>query len=772
MNSGDLIHAREDSPLGSLPLTVPLPEEPRLVGTEYVLLDRLGEGGMGEVWRARQLSTGRTVAIKLMRRGIPEARFAQEVGALAKLDHPGIVRLLQAGQHEGRPFLVLELVTGPSVAQLLAHGRMEPRIAARTVQEAAEALAAGHAGGLVHRDLKPGNLLRDAQGRIRVTDFGLAKDLNLAQAVTVTGEQIGTPNYMAPEQVDSRLGPISPATDVYGLGATLFHCLTGRPPFSGTTPAEIMHQVSVRSPDWHNGWQKIHRDLKTIGQRAMQREAGSRYPSAAELGADLGRFLAGEPILARPISVLERIRHGIRKPWPLAVASSLLLTAALTWLFRPADQRTAAARLLSAWPQQSPAALHVLDMPSGSGAGRQVSFSPDGLRMAVGGAGQYVRVASLQPWKLVSNGLRHRAGISFHAFLEATNQPGSRQLLTVDDSGTWRRWLVEPVRRLALERSMQSKVTAVALAPVGDMFALGNEVGRFEVWWDNGTNHRRKFHHQEGAFLTALQFDREARRLLAACADGHVCVWDLELEQPVREWRYAGENYGAMLSPDGVHLAIACQWKADRESLLRICRIADGAEVGTNRFAGRITEVKYSPDGSRLAAASSRRWAEIWTASARPLARTGEHPEPVQQVEFSPDGLRLLTVDRGGNARVWDAHTGEPLTLLWRGVTGIQEATFAPDGIRVGSGDLGPTGTLWDVSCPVPVGWDRQSLVRALSLDGRVAALRRAAWLAPEDSAVWQRLSAATEDSLPGTLGQLEATFLRTRGRASDSVPE
>lgn len=772
MNAGDLIQAREDTSLGSLPLTVPLPEEFRLVGGDYVLLDRLGEGGMGEVWRARQLSTDRAVAIKLIRPGIAPARFTQEVSALGKLDHPGVVRLLQAGQHEGRPFLVLELVAGPSVAQLLADSRMEPRMAAKTVQEAAEALAAGHAVGLVHRDLKPGNLLRDSQGRIRVTDFGLVKDLSLAEAATVAGDQLGTPNYMAPEQVDSRSGPISAATDVYGLGATLFHCLTGRPPFSGSNPAEIMHQVAGSAPDWQRGWGQIHRDLRTICQRAMQREPKARYASAAELARDLGRFLDGEPILARPLSVYERIRHRVRKPWPLALVASMVLTASLTAIFRPPDQRTEAARLLTAWPEQSPGALHVLDMPSGSGAGRQVSFSPDGMRMAVGGAGQYVRVASVQPWRLVSNGLRHRAGISFHAFPPAPGQFDSRELLTVEDGGTWRRWLVEPVRRVALERSMQSKVTAVALAPIDDMFALGNELGRFEVWRNTGAKHRRTFHHQEGAFITALQFDREARRLLVACADGHVCVWDLETEEPVREWRYAGENYGALLSPDGVHVALACQWKADRESVLRVCRIADGTEVGTNRFAGRITQLKYSPDGSRLAAASSRRWAEIWTAAPGSLARTGEHPEPVQQVEFSPDGLRLLTVDRGGNARVWDAHTGEPLTQLWRGATGIQHATFAPDGLRIGSGDNGPTGTLWNVSCPVPVGWDRESLVRALLLDGRVAALRRAAWLAPEDSTVWQRLSVATADSMPGPLGQMEATFLRTRGRARDSVLE
>jgi hypothetical protein len=758
MTFEELAQAREGSPLGALPLSAPLPEEFRLVGEDYVLLERLGEGGMGEVWWARQLSTGREVAVKLLRRGHSDARFAQEVAALAKLEHPGIVKLFQAGQHEGRPFLVLELIAGPTVAQLLQAGPLEPRMAAQAVKEAAEALAAGHSQGLIHRDLKPSNLLRDAAGRVRVTDFGLAKDLTAGRDLTLTGEQLGTPAYMAPEQVDSRRGVVGSAADVYGLGATLFHTLTGRPPFDGATTAEILHHVMTREPDWHTGWERVHRDLRTICQRAMHREPGRRYPGAAELAAELGRFLAGEPIHARPMSLAERAWRTARKPWPVAVAAASVLGSLLAALLLPVLNRSQTRALVSGWPRANPTALHVLNTPSRAGSGRLVSFSDVKGLMAIGGSERRVRIAALDPWRPLTGSLLLSNRVSFHVF-----QPGEPILLAVEESGRWKIALVDPIYREGISDQMSTNVTRVAYSREGHHWALGSAAGEVDVRAFTERQFRRPFQTRHDGAVTALQFDETASRLLTASADRTVRLWDLATQQPLQTWsadaRFVVAGFAA-----GDSLVYAAHVRSRRSSVTRLFRTADGSSVATNHFSGELTGLQLSPDGSRLIALSSERWAEIWDVrDLTVIAKTSEHPEPLTTASVSADGLRLLTVDASGSARLWDAHTGEPLSDFWRGPAGIRHAAFAPDGIRIGSGDVGPTGTLWDASCPLPVGWDREALLRALLRDGRLPSLRRAAWLAPENADVLNRLATATAVDEPQPRGQPEADFLRQR---------
>ena len=285
----------------------------------YQILGELGRGGMGVVYRGRQVSLDRVVALKMVLaggHGGPEqwSRFQAEALAVARLDHPHIVRIHEVGRHAGCPFIALEYCPGGTLADHF-HGQPQPvGTAAELVRVLAGAVQHAHVHGVVHRDLKPANVLLGSDGRPKITDFGLAKILGASVLQTQTGLILGTPMYMAPEQAAGRAEEIGPATDVYALGAILYEALTGRPPFRAATVSETLEQVKGQEPVSVRHLQpKVPRDLETICQKCLQKEPARRYATAAGLEADLGRFLAGEPILARPVRRVERLGRWCRR---------------------------------------------------------------------------------------------------------------------------------------------------------------------------------------------------------------------------------------------------------------------------------------------------------------------------------------------------------------------------------------------------------------------------------------------------------------------------
>jgi tetratricopeptide (TPR) repeat protein len=304
----------------------------------YEVLGVLGRGGMGVVYKARQLGLDRLIALKMIRTGEhadrdEAARFQAEAQAVARLRHAHIVAIHEVGQAGGQPFFSLELVEGGSLRQQLAGAALPPPQAARLVQTLARAVQAAHEAGIVHRDLKPANVLLTADGTPKIADFGLAKFLGSDSGRTQSGAILGTPSYMAPEQAqgESRGGGVGPAADVWALGAILYECLTGRPPFRGPSVLETLEQVRSQEPVPPCRLQpKTPRDLETITLKCLQKEPARRYGSAGDLAADLGRFLAGEPIRARPVGTLERLRKWARRKPALASllgVSGLLLIA-------------------------------------------------------------------------------------------------------------------------------------------------------------------------------------------------------------------------------------------------------------------------------------------------------------------------------------------------------------------------------------------------------------------------------------------------------------
>jgi WD40 repeat protein len=727
---------------------------------EYELLGEIARGAMGVVYRARHARLNRVVALKMTGQAPSEEeaqRFHAEAAAAAKLDHPAIVPIYEVGTHEGRPYYSMALVEGRSLAAAVAAGPLPPRRAAALLRQVAEAVAYAHAHGVIHRDLKPANILLDAAGQPRVTDFGLAKLADSDSDLTRTGQVMGTPGYMPPEQAEARAAAVGPRSDVYALGATLYCLLTGRPPFQAATPLETLRQVTERDPVAPRQLNAaVGRDLDTICLKCLEKSPGRRYPSAGDLAADLGRFLAGHPIHARPVGAAGRaLRWTRRRPAVAALSAAVLLVAAagaagVVWQWRAAvalagaeaearDRAETSARQ-ERWERYRStvaAAASALQLDNIHAARRALEAAPpehrhwewrhlaaqlDGAR-AVVPLPERDRVTALalrtrllvaatsrdtavRVWDLTTGAelapLRgHEAGVT-----ALVCSPDGTRIASGDGDGMIRLWDARTGTPAAVLPRQAGAVKGLAFSPNGRRLTSLAENGHDLHLWDAGSGAEVAVLRGEAAASSAGFCSPDGTRVVAGFGDGTGRLWDAESGARLAVLRgLAAQASRLLFSPDGKRIA-SCDW-GDGVATVYVWDGATGREVAVCRgHTSPLTSLAFSPDGSRLASASvfPENAARLWDAgTGREIALLRGHKNTVATVAFGADGRRLVTASLDGTAALWDGATGRLVASLRGHRGGLPLAAFSPDGGRILTASEDQTLRLWDAATGEPV---------------------------------------------------------------------
>jgi WD40 repeat protein len=646
-------------------------QQPDIAG--YEILGELGRGGMGVVYRAWQIGLRRLVALKMIRdRALATsqelARFPVEAEALARLQHPNIVQIYDIGEHGGLPYFSFELVHGGSLEQKLAGTPLPAVPAARLVETLAQAVHYAHERGIVHRDLKPANVLLTTDGMPKITDFGLAKLLiGAGVEQTQSGAVVGTASYMAPEQAGGKTKNIGPAADVYALGAILYETLTGRPPFRADTPLETLFQVQSQDPVSVVRLQpNVPRDLNTICLKCLQKESYKRYPSALALAEDLRRFLAGEPIEARPIRLWERgVKWAKRRP-ALAGLVGVTIVAFLTLLVGGAwftlelrAERNHAQKQEEIAKQENANFRHTL-----YAAHTHLAY---------------------QAWK---DGQINRT-------LELLNGEGCPP-----DLRGWEWDYLHGLchKDLLTQEAHKPEVARVTFSPNGRQLASAG-YGEIKLWDAvSGQELRTLKGHSTG--VGGMAFSADGKRLASASDDGMVKLWDLNSGGVI----WCSEKYPTWIrcvafSPDGRQLAAAC-W----DGTVRLLDIATGKEnrklQGHKDYKDYFLSVAFSPDGRQLAAAGRGDYSvRFWDpATGLPIRALKGHKNQIFSIAFSPDGQTLATGSEDQTLRLWDVATGKERTRLEGHADRFDWVAFSPDGRRLASASQDRTVKLWDIA--------------------------------------------------------------------------
>ncbi|HEV3260899.1 MAG TPA: serine/threonine-protein kinase, partial [Gemmataceae bacterium] len=674
------------------------PALPRLLG-DYELLSQLGKGGMGVVYKARQRSANRIVALKVIRPerledAPPEQRrewlkrFRAEGQAAARVDHDHVVTVYEVGEVDGQPFYSMRYVEGRSLADVLRDGPVPDRQAAAYLEPAARALHCAHSRDVLHRDLKPGNILVDGGGRPFVADFGLAKWLRDIPDTMQTRGALGTPSYMAPEQTKDGAQAV-PATDVYGLGATLYALLTGRPPFQDPDPVETLRQVVDKEPVAPRQLNPtIARDLETICLKCLEKEPGKRYPSAQELAEELGRFLRQEPIKARPVSQAERLWRWCRRNPVVAGLATAVVVAVVTafvlvTLSRNhaielaaekatlADEKSVLAAdmtVLAAKERtqrqrvQARLAEHDLDrglaLCQQGEAGAGMLWLARSLAEVPGEDSVLERIirVNLSGWQAQIHPLEailpHQGPVQAVAF-----SPDGKAVLTGSDDNTGRLWNARTGKPLGPPLQHQGSVRAVAFSPDGKTALTGSDDNTARLW-DARTGKPLGAPLQHQGFIRAVAFRPDGRAVLTGSLDNTARLWDARSGKPLGPpLPYRGAFRAVAFSPDGRAVLTG-----SRDNTARLWDARTGQPLGPPlQHQGMVLGVAFSPDG-RTVLTGLDKTARLWDAqTGKPLGQPLQHQDAVWAMAFSPDGRAVLTGSHDKTARLSDARTGQPL---------------------------------------------------------------------------------------------------------------
>ena len=676
----------------------------------YELLGEIARGGMGVVYKARQRFLDRLIALKMIRSGrfaSPDEvqRFHAEAAAAAKLDHPHIVPIYEVGEVDGQNYFSMAYVEGQSLAERISAGPMAAEEAATIVRQIALATAYAHSQNVIHRDLKPANVLLDKSGKVRVTDYGLAKLTGQDGTLTATGQVLGTPSFMPPEQASSEHGCVSFAADIYSMGAILYAACTGRPPFQAATAYDTIDQVirqEVVAPRSLNP--AIPQDLETICLKCLEKESKRRYSSAQALADELSRFLNQEPIEAHPATGADRLWKWCRRRPALAAVSCLAILMTIAALLASSvgvfavgmqvkKQRLVAQEALQAKQdaEEKNALANkrlkevTLAREQAEAARRRAQGLSYNLTLA--------RVSQLadrlpatardlldnhelcpQPmrdftWHL----LRQSVSSSQFQF----NAESGIKCLSSDLSGSWlltghadgsiRRWDMQLGEAAGVSRQATSPVRCLAMAPTGNGFALGTEAGRIYYCSD-----------------VDLNFDRNKFTLVAKEDDPINCM---------------------QFTPDGKHLAWSLHdapgllrfWNVRRKSKAKDFQPPGLLSHGIQRFLfTSVDEVVVIGPGKLI---------QQWNlTSAGQQHNLVGHREPVTAIAHLPVQNKLVSASEDKTIKVWDLDRGGRPDVTLRNFTSpVVDLAITWDE-RIVACDAGGAITIWDWEQPVKVG--------------------------------------------------------------------
>jgi WD40 repeat protein/tetratricopeptide (TPR) repeat protein/tRNA A-37 threonylcarbamoyl transferase component Bud32 len=746
-----------DSELGGDGETDPAPGTRIRYFGDYELIKELGRGGMGIVYKARQLSLNRPVALKMIRSAALASedelrRFQNEAEAVALLDHPHIVPILEVGNHDGQRYFSMKLIGGSSLDKTLAAYTADPNSAARLLQKAALAVHHAHQRGILHRDLKPANILLDEQGEPYVTDFGLAKRVQGDSELTYSGSIMGTPAYMAPEQASGRRGAVTTSSDVYGLGAILYALLTGRAPFGGDSIDETLEQVRSDSPAPPSKINpRVPRDLEVICRKCVEKEPARRYASAQALAEDLGRYLAGEPITARPTGALERGWLWCkRNPWLAAAigstAAGLVIVAALSLLYADKQSQVARQKTLLAQQQTRIAEQQTQIANEEADSARKQSEATERVTRLAGDLKNSYKEAE-----------RRLAAFEFErAQAEFEKKNIGRGMIRLVQ--TWR--AAVGAEDPGWQHSARASLTAWSRhhRPVirlfgGDHAAFSPD-GRALLVVDGSTSQvfdirtgkpicTPKEHNSQ---VLSLAFGPDRAMVLTKIGDETARLWNVMTARTIGTVIIpGGQIQTAAFSPDAKSLLICSRKRRPRTGLvsgfeefdeMRLWNTANAKPIGSVMKPNEgFHRVMFSPDGRIVLTTSytfqpTNHYAtRLWDATTtKPIGPPLDHGNQGVTIAFSPDGRTILT-GSGNVVRRWDAATAQPIGAPIKLQSEGMVVKFSPDGLSAvqdlsGRGPYRrPTFQLCNIDSGKPIGApmeteDHVALVE-FSRDGR-----------------------------------------------------
>jgi tRNA A-37 threonylcarbamoyl transferase component Bud32 len=672
----------------------------------YEILGELGHGGMGVVYKARQIKANRVVALKMILARAhatleQKARFQIEAEAVAALQHPNIVQLYEVGEFDGLPFFSLEFVEGGSLAKKFKGLPRSPKQSAQLVETLARAMHTAHQAGVVHRDLKPANVLVGKGWVLKVTDFGLAKQLD-APGQTASGVIMGTLSYMAPEQAGGRSKHIGPAADIYALGAILYELLTGRPPFRAATQMDTLLQVLSEEPIPPSRLNpKLARDLETICLTCLRKDPARRYASAEALADDLRRLRTGEPIAARPVGRLERaVKWTRRNPALAGLLASLVLGTAVATFFAVRANENAAVGMIKAAEAEKQA-------NRADAEARRATQKQTEAEKQTGRADTEAALAKQNAIKekeaqtrAEKEKLRAENALWINQASRAWQQNrkneiiyslaisgDGRRIISAGEYRTVKVWDAATGQALRILRGHTRETYSVAISGDGRRIVSADEYGTVKVW-DAATGQEKLTLRGHTSNVKSVAISADGRRIASGGGYGTIKVWDAATGQALRTLQgHTLGVYSVALSGDGRRIV-----SGGGDQTVKVWDAATGQALLTLQgHKHHVTSVAVSGDGRRIVSGSEYRTVKVWdAATGQALLTLRGHTRNVKSVAISNDGRWIVSGSDDHTVKVWDAATGQDKLTL-RGHAGqVRSVAISCDGrwiVSAGGGD-------------------------------------------------------------------------------------